>query len=75
MKLTSSKQIRNLVYNRKIKVGTQLIDRDGCQYVIDDIGMQFIYASPVFPDDLSEDDDYWHDRLTLNDLLNWEVLE
>lgn len=74
MKLTSSKQIKRLVYNRKITIGSNLIDRDGCQYSIDDIGMKFIYVSPVFQDDL-EEDDYFHDKLNLEDLLNWEVLE
>lgn len=74
MKLTSTKQIKRMVYNRKITIGTNLLDRDGMQYLIEDIGMKFIHVSPVFPDDLSEDD-YFHDKLTLDDLLNWEVLE
>lgn len=74
MKLTSSKQIKRLVYNRKITIGSQLLDRDGMQYEIEDIGMKFIHVSPVFPDDLSEDD-YYHDKLILDDLVNWEVLE
>ena len=74
MKLTSSKQIKRLVYNRKITIDTHLLDRDGMEYTIEDIGMKFIHVSPVFPDDLSEGD-YFHDKLTLDDLLNWEVLE
>ena len=76
MKLTSSKQIKRLVYNRKITIGSYLLDRDGMQYIIDDIGMKFIYVSPVlaYEDEDSQNDDY-HERLTLDDLLNWEVLE